>query len=571
MDSYSRTKGFTGKSDSSFIPKLVNRDFAISKALSILACQWINHEDKRECPVPALFGAPGIGKTAFSIHMLKRACSNFKQLKASLSRIDADLQDTVKGIAYLYLTGRELFLLPARESVSSFPAYIVSEHNSHYPGRTKVQMPSSSGTSTTARDDLFHAMDIIENDTDSHDIAKSYNLSNIIDSSMHHVFPQSDTDAKTLLGIPDYAPLPWIMFLDEIDKMDQTQAGQLLHLLHILVSEGRVLLFMAGNVGKTTTDLARESLFQLSLIRMHPIYQPRHVREMAAVLGIHQSRAAGYTTCGDGGGGAHLRLDYRAWSLFVSTTSRCGGIPSLLSNFMRKVMWYAKKNHTTHHTSILPLHSVLQASMEVVPLGFNKRYRPTPIIAAAAAVGLPFLPDDVIRPDVNPAVTVTTMEHEGTLYLAEYSPMAFAAVSVPPTPIVAVKPPPVTDMLGLLSSLECKPTSDPVDSPVSIICPAIIAPDLPEHLRFIHSLPPWIQEGGNGPGPGLRCEEEVAGLIHARMVVAAQLFPEERTLPFWRVLPSGVLPDGQIGRCQHYSPYILTAAQCSFHLLPYCM
>eukprot|EP00768_Dysnectes_brevis_P001812 gnl/Dysnectes_brevis/15168_a36571_63.p1 GENE.gnl/Dysnectes_brevis/15168_a36571_63~~gnl/Dysnectes_brevis/15168_a36571_63.p1 ORF type:complete len:208 (-),score=46.58 gnl/Dysnectes_brevis/15168_a36571_63:200-823(-) len=188
------------------------------------------------------------------------------------------------------------------------------------------------------------------------------------------------------------------MFLDEIDKMDPSKIKKLLLILQWLIGDGRILLYIAGNIGTTTTALARESQVSLTAIRMHPIYHPSHIRQMASAIGIFRGQQiTGYFPTPR----PSLHLGPHAWAVFTAAAGECGGVPALLSSLIRGTMREAEKIHRVHgQIAKLDLSAVITASQDFsfVPLSFGERYMPTPVIAEVALAALPLRLDDVIRP-----------------------------------------------------------------------------------------------------------------------------------------------------------------------------
>ncbi|GIQ87951.1 hypothetical protein KIPB_010101, partial [Kipferlia bialata] len=105
------------KTQPHFLRALVNREQTILRSARSLAQQFLLAHDRRQAPLPAFFGAPGIGKSSLGLYQLHRILASpylFHQLKKVTAQ-DPGVYDVVRVILHLYRTGRQISVLACRD------------------------------------------------------------------------------------------------------------------------------------------------------------------------------------------------------------------------------------------------------------------------------------------------------------------------------------------------------------------------------------------------------------------------------------------------------------------------
>eukprot|EP00768_Dysnectes_brevis_P002579 gnl/Dysnectes_brevis/1920_a2205_997.p1 GENE.gnl/Dysnectes_brevis/1920_a2205_997~~gnl/Dysnectes_brevis/1920_a2205_997.p1 ORF type:complete len:850 (-),score=281.07 gnl/Dysnectes_brevis/1920_a2205_997:59-2446(-) len=557
-----------------FIDQLVNREETITRTIQSLGFQFLLHNDRRMAPLPALFGGPGIGKTSLALFLFTKVCSHphlFHNIQRIIQHTSSELWDIVRGILYLHLSGRELFFIACTDisSGSDLPSAIIMETNAHIekvPGAIKATLPSP----TTPLEHCSACLDAAEASV-VHLLQAG--LPNARDVSPHVLaaLPKTDDEARQLLGLGP-GPLPFLMTLDEIDKLSPPDAKGLLLLLQGLIATRRLMVTVAGNLGKVVESIAAQSSIRLDHIRLNPILHPQHVRALAAAAGVHRGHPGCKLYCPRT---KMVTLGPESWNLFIGYNFQSAGIPVILSYLARAVYNEAKRAAKTYAANqdnpLIHLHAVQTASFAAVPADLRQRYKPTAFYRALALASVPLLPglDRLPSPVTGELEYVANLEEQGLIYLADYihsestsSMSGPSIVSEEPSAReddTGMSPAPVgTDLLNSLLEINLKSqkgsrdkctTSSRQTGPVSILCPAFLCSDLDPSVDLLADLPAWAGGLQSAMSPfsselGLRCEQECAGLYASRLLLTSEL-TKSKDVQMWRVLPQGVNASGE--------------------------
>ncbi|GIQ80482.1 hypothetical protein KIPB_001287 [Kipferlia bialata] len=359
--------------------------------------------------------------------------------------------------------------------------------------------------------------------------------------------------------------LPYLLFVDEVDKLEPAAARSAFILLQSLVAQRRILMFVAGNLGSTTDEVARQSSLVLDHIRLQPILHPAAMVELAKSAGVFR--------------GAHNRcrlvkpgtrevyLSPGAWNLFMMSAFSASGIPV---------------------------------------------YKPTPFFRALALASVPLLPQDRLLVDYEGGVKaepISRLEERGLVYLVDFSvdtptygSVGSSAASlrfdnsrcVSESPGLAqrdkerererenagdMESTSLGDGCGeevmdsLLLNIDMGGAMDMerdtgfgcASHPVSLLVPAFLCSNLPVGVALLERLPAWAGGLQTAISPfdselGFRCEQEVIGLCAARVLLAAKLqhqpsAPMPSYVPFWRLFPQGVTAEGDVGAVSLSHPF----------------
>ena len=497
------------------------------------------------------------------------------------------MRDVVNGLLYLYISGRVLFFTSCSDIASpDHVAYAVAaEANAHVEGTGIGPIEPSSLSEGTPMERVIETLKRADNQIQEY-LFLYYSLpcSSNVDSGILSRLPHNDEEAKQLLQLKSTDPLPFMVFLDEVDKLEAGNASSLFTLFQDLISRGYMLLTFAGNNGSAIHRDATKSSLVLDWIRLSPILHPTHIEELARGVGVRQGRPGCvlYEMSNERRG---VELIPEAWNFFLQSAFKSSGIPVILSCLCQSIKEGARamasRFSREHLTKTLVHLSVVEAAtLQAVPQDIKRRYKPEAIHRALALSSLPLVGSDIIDSsrdgEENEArgMTVSGSEEQGFLYLCDFDHETEAPgrllASLPNNSETTSEVHSVDgERENMTPNLDCDPyslvcqigrstvscTSSDNDGSaasapaVSVLCPALLCDKLPSGFELLRDLPAWASGLQSALTPfgteeGLRCEQEVAGLLAARAALATQIL-KTTEIPLWRLMPTGVLGTGE--------------------------
>eukprot|EP00767_Chilomastix_cuspidata_P002360 gnl/Chilomastix_cuspidata/2488.p1 GENE.gnl/Chilomastix_cuspidata/2488~~gnl/Chilomastix_cuspidata/2488.p1 ORF type:complete len:820 (-),score=172.85 gnl/Chilomastix_cuspidata/2488:526-2985(-) len=595
--------------------KIVDRERTISRIIISLALQAKYYYDLNKFPIPSTFGTPGIGKTSLGIHMFGRVSKSprlYSHILEEARKLDATLPQYIDGILYLACSGRRLFFLSCSDVTSpeSFSSAVLDESESHIERSPKMQPLAKEVRRRVCagppRQQALEALAVANKRINKfrshhgHPNPEKINLFNNV----------NDTDAaRRCLDVKPPASLPFLVFLDEVDKLSTEEMTNLLTFLCGLIAKQAILLQVSGNLSPTVTEILRTSKYNLRSIRLGPILHPYHIEKLAKCAGV---------VCGSRGcplfahkddrktqGTRYVQLCPGAFSYFMQRAMWTAGVAVILSLFCRKIVELTVQFSATRGFADfqdqphIHLSVVEKAFTLCVPADIFKCYKPTPLHLALAISSLPMLSSDTID-----GVTVGELEERGMIYLTDFKPIEQVAapagfsVSVrdaelTPADLIGenerAERPPIPQHLRQLAELSsprgtstnkllfnknvinhpvptncghfCQQVNEQcvgdTVTPVSVLCPSVLCKELPAFAKELDRLPAWAGSLQTSrllfrETPGRCCHEEACLLCAARALLTSVLQKSERSLdscdiPFWRIVVQGVTQTHLVG------------------------